>query len=470
MRPRHAVLLTYLFFLAASTGVRWQEGELASRDQGGLIFGGGVAPEVLVVADAGMARGPVPTFLEEATAGRRVSVIEARTNLDDELRSLGGRAIHLIAIGTGGGPAILAAASDPGMVRSLTLIDADGIEEFDLLGDHHLNQVLRRAQVVASDALRWGLPHFGILDHGILRADRARALLAQDRRGIRAALARWGGPTLILTHDSGPGRLATSREQARLLPQALLRSSSIETLRTFLGEVDAGTAPTRTAAPPDRISAAGLPFDAGGIASAQGSSLLVVLVLLALATLLSEDLACVAAGVLAARGSIPLWPGILACYIGIVIGDQLLYLLGRSAGRALVTRVPLKWILSTERLDRAYEWFRTHGMKVVLTSRLLPGTRSTVYVAAGILRAGFVKFALWLVVIGAIWTPALVGLSYVATRQGRGLLEALPGPTWPWALGAMIGGTLLIRSLLSAATPEGRAGLAARWRSAKAPH
>jgi membrane protein DedA with SNARE-associated domain len=316
-----------------------------------------------------------------------------------------------------------------------------------------------------------------VLDRGPLALPRTRVLYASDRRELRQAFAHWSGPTLILHARRDPTRpLAIAREHARILPQSTLEviDGSLATddavasaTDSFLTRVERGTAAIRSTAPPERLAAAARPFDAGGLASAQGTSLLVVLALLALATLLSEDLACVTAGMLAARGSIPLLPGIVACYIGIVAGDQLLYLLGRSAGRALVTRVPIKWILPADRLDHAVEWFRTHGMRVVLTSRLLPGTRSTVYVAAGILRAGFVRFALWLVVIGAIWTPALVGMSYVATLRGRGLIEALPGPTWPWALGAMIGGTLLVRWILSAATPEGRAGLHTRWQKAK---
>jgi membrane protein DedA with SNARE-associated domain len=437
MPSRRTLVACYLALLALSSITRWRQGAFDVRPAPGTTFEVGVRTDLLVIPDAFASIDSVHV------------------------------AVHLVAIGTGGPAAIRFAAAHSNEVKSLTLIDADGIEEFDLLGDHALNQVLRRAQIIASDAIRWGVPHFGALDHGALLAERSRALLTTDRRDIRDLLARWGGPTLILIRQGGSAQRATAREHARLLPQALLRDWSTDTVRAFLDRVDAGTAGTRSNAPAERVAAAALPFDAGGLASAQGASLTAILILLALATLLSEDLACVSAGVLAARGSIPLWPGIIACYVGIVIGDQLLYLLGRSAGRALVTRVPFRWILPADRLDRACEWFQTHGMKVVLTSRFLPGTRSTVYVAAGILRAGFARFALFLVVIGAVWTPALVGLSYVATLRGRTLIEALPGPTWPWALAAVIGGTLLIRSILTTATPEGRAGLATRWRGAR---
>jgi membrane protein DedA with SNARE-associated domain len=426
---------------------------------------GGNGSPVIILADAGEDWGRSFEIAEQIGATHRWALVVDDQDPNPLLTSPRPVQVHLIAIGTAGPRAIALAAATPERIRSLTLLDADGIEEFDLLGDHNLNQVLRRAQVGVSIGTRWLVPHFGLLDLLFEPSEqRARRLLTYDRRGLRDQLARWNGPTAIYVTDSRGAGFATAREHARLLPQSSLSHWDSASLLAFLARADAGAAPTRATADPARVAAAALPFDAGGLASAQGTSLLVVLVLLALATLLSEDLACVTAGVLAARGSIPLLPGIVACYVGIVTGDQLLYLLGRSAGRALVTRIPIKWILPADRLDRAVEWFRTHGMKVVLTSRLLPGTRSTVYVAAGILRAGFVRFALSLVVIGAIWTPALVGLSYVATLRGRGLIEALPGPTWPWALGAMVGGTLLVRWVLSTATPEGRAGLRSRWR------
>ncbi|HWA40313.1 MAG TPA: VTT domain-containing protein, partial [Gemmatimonadales bacterium] len=220
----------------------------------------------------------------------------------------------------------------------------------------------------------------------------------------------------------------------------------------------------RADADPARVARSTRPFDPAGQPAAQGFSLALVLVLLALATLLSEDLACVAAGVLAARGSVPFVPAMVACYVGIVAGDQLLYLLGRTVGRAVVRLPPVSWLLSEEKLTHASHWFDRHGLRVVLTSRFIPGSRFPTYVAAGVLRAGFLRFAGYLAVAGALWTPGLVGASYLATRSGRSLVDALPGASWPWAIAGVVAMVLLARLVSGLLTHRGRRMLLGTWR------
>ena len=56
------------------------------------------------------------------------------------------------------------------------------------------------------------------------------------------------------------------------------------------------------------------------------------IVSLAAATLLSEDLACIAAGVLVAEGRLPFAAATGACFVGIVAGDTALTLAGRLLG------------------------------------------------------------------------------------------------------------------------------------------
>lgn len=443
---RHPLVVIYLVLLALSDLLRVGFFLLAEPLGNRPQLEGTVGPLVVILADAQDHGVPDAQLAPSLRVGHQLAMIPDGVDPDSVIDRPDGTPVDLVAFGTSGPLAVAIVSRTPDRVRSLTLIDADGIEEFDLLGDHHLNHVLRRAQVISTVAAEWLLPHFFALNHASKGSEaRAERLLSYDRRTIRAELTRWNGPAAIYVSDTTGTAVATAREHARLLPQSTLGRWSADSLPAFLDRVAAGVARTRAHASPERIAAAARPFDAGGLASAQGTSLFVVLALLALTTLLSEDLACVIAGVLAARGSIPLFPAIIACYVGIVAGDQLLYLLGRSVGRAILTLPPFRWWVSRAALDRAHAWFTREGMRVVLTSRLLPGTRFPVYVTAGILRGGFVRFAVWLMVVGAVWTPLLVGGSYVAARQGRNLVEALPGETWPWALGGILLLVLILR-------------------------
>src|SRR5262245_38237274 len=59
----------------------------------------------------------------------------------------------------------------------------------------------------------------------------------------------------------------------------------------------------------------------------------------AAATLISEDLACIGAGILASQGKIGFGLAVSSCAFGIFVGDILLFLAGRFFGRkALQTR------------------------------------------------------------------------------------------------------------------------------------
>ena len=474
--PRHALRWTYLALLIASSAVRWHIGQRDARRDDLPIAGPAGAPPVLILPDARDDPRTLAPLVARLADSFRVFVHDAEVSgsagasfavqadtVGVVLARLGWPSAHLVAFGTSGGTAIDFAAKHPDAVRSMALVSAIGVEEFDLLGEHHLNQALRHGELVFLWTLRNLTPNFGVFDRDLLAGRRARVLARADRRGIRTELARWQGPTLILHAVDDPVvPAATAREHARVLPQSTLRLFAGDhpggllsfdeiagPLHRFLGDAERGDAATRATAPADRVAAAARPFDPGGLASAQGRSLFVVLVLLALVTLLSEDLACVAAGVLAARGSIPLDVAIIACYVGIVAGDQLLYLLGRAVGRPVLRLPPFKWLLSEGDLDRAVAWFDRRGMGIVITSRLLPGTRFPVYVAAGVLRAGFVRFAVWLAAIGLVWTPLVVGGSYLAAKGGRNLIESLPGATWVWAVVAVLLMTVGVRQVVS---------------------
>ncbi|HEX5085377.1 MAG TPA: VTT domain-containing protein [Blastocatellia bacterium] len=132
---------------------------------------------------------------------------------------------------------------------------------------------------------------------------------------------------------------------------------------------------------------------------------------LAAATLISEDLTCIGAGVMSAQGRISLESAIFACFLGIFAGDILLFLTGRYVGRPAVRRAPLKWFLRAEDVERASAWFSRRGAMVILISRFVPGMRLPTYFASGLLNTNFGWFTLYFSLAAAIWTPLLVGLS-----------------------------------------------------------
>ena len=186
--------------------------------------------------------------------------------------------------------------------------------------------------------------------------------------------------------------------------------------------------------------------------------------LLAAATLVSEDLTCIAAGLLVSHGKLSYLAATAACLVGIFVGDLLLVLAGRLLGRGLLARAPFRWVLTQQRLDHSERWFTAQGAEVVLASRFIPGSRLPLFLAAGILRAPFGRVALALLLAGAIWTPLLVGLSAWTGGAVLARFRSYERVAVPALLAAFAAVFLFVRILVPLFTWRGRRLLLSRWR------
>jgi pimeloyl-ACP methyl ester carboxylesterase len=111
----------------------------------------------------------------------------------------------------------------PERVCSLEMISALGVQEEELLGGYWRNHVLHAVQLAILLGLRYGAPHFGVLDGEGLNVEYARNFYDSDQRPLRGVLARYRGPMLILhgEHDRNVP-IAAAREHHRLAPQSKL--------------------------------------------------------------------------------------------------------------------------------------------------------------------------------------------------------------------------------------------------------
>lgn len=380
------------------------------------------------------------------------------------LDTLGIESVHLAGYSMGGGAVIEAMRQWPERIQSATLIAGIGVQEMELLGDYHLNHGIHGLQWAAI----WGLtnltPHFGLLDHAMLGVPYARNFYDTDQRPLRSTLASWDGPLLILHgEDDGFVPLAAANEHHRIVPHSerilypetghglvISRKEQIrQDLLGFVARVENGSTPERSTAQPERLVAAERPFNPADIPPASGFSLLVFAFLIAVATLVSEDLASITAGLMAARGIIPFGWAVGGAFAGILIGDIGLYLMGRVLGRRVVTMPPFSWFVSADTLERGARWFEKRGARVIVASRFIPGTRFPTYVAAGIIRAPFWRFLGYFLLGTLLWTPFIVGLSTVLGQQILEFWEVYES----YALLALIGMIVIIWLIIHAGIP-----------------
>ena len=152
--------------------------------------------------------------------------------------------------------------------------------------------------------------------------------------------------------------------------------------------------------------ASGLPLP--GVEFDPSASVLWKMVLIVLGTFVLEDPTSIAVGLLIRSGSVAPVPGVLACMLGIFLGDVGLYLIGRYAGRALTSWSWLARRLPPGRAERLRSWFDAHGWTAILASRFMPGTRVPLYLAIGAARGSGLRFCLWTALAVTIWVPFLV--------------------------------------------------------------
>jgi membrane protein DedA with SNARE-associated domain/pimeloyl-ACP methyl ester carboxylesterase len=332
---------------------------------------------------------------------------------------------HVFGFGLGGPSAIYLAHEYPNKVKSVGLISSVGVQELELLGSYRLNHAVHGLQLGAVWLLHNAVPHFGLFEAFDIDVSYAKRHYESDQRPIRSHLKQFGKPMIILHGKEDPlVPLAAAQEHHRIVPQSELKlydadhdllethSDSVSrAIKSFVTEAEKGTATTADSAPAERIREAEKSFSNVEFAKFKGISLLIIMLIIILGTLISEDLTCIGAGLLVARGLIGFWPATLACFLGIFIGDVGLYVAGRVLGRPAIKKAPLKWIISERDLEKSAQWFKVKGPAIIIATRFLPGSRMPTYFSAGVIRAGFWMFIFYFILAGLIWTPMLVGIS-----------------------------------------------------------
>ncbi|MEP7270059.1 MAG: alpha/beta fold hydrolase [Acidobacteriota bacterium] len=392
--------------------------------------------------------------------------------------ALGIERAHLVGFSMGGGVALTLADLAPQRVASVTMLSSIGVQEMELLGEYHINHLIHGVQLAFLWSIRELIPHFGYLDNALFGVEYARNFYDTDQRPLRKILGRYRGPMLIVHgREDYLVPVQAALEHHRLVPQSDLRITPLDhfmvflnpkaaapTIAAFLDAVEAGTVATRETADLARILESEKPFDSSTVPKAVGVAAFVIFVLLAIGTLVSEDLTCIAAGLMVAQGRAGFFLVTAACVVGIFVGDLLLFAAGRYLGRPALGKAPLKWFIRSAAVDRSSAWFRRRGAAVILASRFFPGMRLPTYFAAGVLDTSILKFSGYFLMACLVWTPLLVGASMLFGGElTRRLLSDRVNlfPRVALAIGATL---VVIRLITRLATRRGRRLLLGTWR------
>jgi len=129
---------------------------------------------------------------------------------------------------------------------------------------------------------------------------------------------------------------------------------------------------------------------------------------LALSTLVSEDLASIAGGLLARGGRLRLADAAFACAAGVYAGDLGLWWAGRLLSGLVAQWPRLRPVIDSTRLTMLAARVDGSLATAVVVSRFVPGTRLPMYVAMGMFGRRPLAFAVWSLIAVLMWTPLIV--------------------------------------------------------------
>lgn len=125
-----------------------------------------------------------------------------------------------------------------------------------------------------------------------------------------------------------------------------------------------------------------------------------------------EDITLFAGGLLAYYGMTDVWVTIGVSFLGVVVGDSLIFALGAHYGRKLTKKWIFHKLLPDHRLDSVRSKFHARGNKLIFAARFMPGLRAPIYFSAGTLHLPFRVFLFYDGIAALMSVPLIIGLVY----------------------------------------------------------
>ena len=139
-----------------------------------------------------------------------------------------------------------------------------------------------------------------------------------------------------------------------------------------------------------------------------------ILVACGLGVPLPEDISLILGGFLAHKGAASL-PGMMVIgFVGILVGDSLIFYAGRRLG-SQVGRSPsgfLARVVTPEKRAKVEGLFALHGQKIVMIARFMPGVRAVTYFSAGSAGMSYWRFLFWDGLAALLSAPFFVWLGF----------------------------------------------------------
>lgn len=122
------------------------------------------------------------------------------------------------------------------------------------------------------------------------------------------------------------------------------------------------------------------------------------------------------AGLFAAKGDLNIVVILIGCFVAAIAGDQVGYAFGRRVGPSIFSR-PNSKLFKQEYVQRADEFFESHGAKTIVLARFVPVVRTFAPILAGVGSMKYRTFVTYNVIGGFLWAIGVTSLGYFLGEQ-----------------------------------------------------
>lgn len=130
-----------------------------------------------------------------------------------------------------------------------------------------------------------------------------------------------------------------------------------------------------------------------------------------------EDLALITAGVLVHLQKADAWLMLGVCYLGILLGDLIIFRIGWMAGPALFRQRWVKRFINSKKLHYIRVGLERKTFFTILLARHLFYLRTATFLVCGSVRMSFVRFFVADAVAALITAPLMLSLGYIGAQN-----------------------------------------------------
>lgn len=171
--------------------------------------------------------------------------------------------------------------------------------------------------------------------------------------------------------------------------------------------------------------------------------------------MISEDATMISAAILSGTGQIHRMVAFLGAFLGIWIGDFLLFAIAWHLRSWAQTNERARRWMARKSFARYENWFSVKGWRVLVICRFLPGTRLSCFMSAGYLRMNPWVFGVTTFLCALFWALAIFAIFEQVGQAYREYLDSFYQAAWTM-VGIVIGGVILLKLVVSLTQREGR--------------